>query len=115
MLELEVPGNPKNFNEEVNAVLDATISRLLGPEVREALVKILKDRYDVSPDEVPYRLETVFQVLHDELGEPGVQTVQMVTAKRLFEKFGLAYTYLDNFTLQDHVKQAKEVLASFWS
>ena len=112
MLELQAPYSSKNFNEEIQSVLDNTILRLLGREVLDSLYRLLRDQYDVTPDEVPYRLETVFHVLYDVLDEPGVQTIQMVTAKRLYERFSLTFVYLDNLRLQDYVKQAKEVLAT---
>lgn len=113
--ELGDAHSPKNFNKEVQSELDGAILRLLGREVLGALYKHLRDQYDVTADEVPYRLETVFHVLYDVLDEPGVQTIQMVTAKRLYDKFGLTFAYVDYFRLQDYVKQAKEVLATLWN
>lgn len=107
ILELRAPYSSKNFNEEVQFVLDDTIVRLLGRDVLDSLYWILREKYDVTPDEVPCRLETVFHVLFDVLDEPGVQTIQMVTAKRLYEKLALTFLYLDSFMLQAYVKQAK--------
>jgi len=115
MLELQAPYGSKNFNDEVKSVLDDTILRLLGREVLGSLAKILRDQYDVTPDEVPYRLQTLFHVLYDVLDEPGIQTIQMITAQRLYEKFSLPFAYLDNLRLEDYVKQAKETLATLWS
>jgi len=112
MLELQTAYGSKNFNEEVQSVLDDTISRLLGREILDSLYRLLRDQYDVTRDEVPYRLETVFHLLYDVLDEPGVQTIQMVAAKRLYEKFGLTFLYFDDLGLQDYVGQAKEALAT---
>jgi len=112
---LQVPYSSENFNEEVQFVLYDTIRRLLGQEVVDSLYRLLRDRYDVTPEEIPYRLETVFHVLVDVLDEPGVQTIEMIASKRIFEMFGLNFVYLDDFRLQDYVKQAKEVLPTLWT
>ena len=112
MLELEKPEVIKDFNKEVQHVLDGTILRILGYEILSELYKHLKDRYDVSPEEIPYRLETIFHVLNDELNEPGIQTIEMLAAKRLYNRFGLTFLYTDDLKLQDYVEQVREELAS---
>ena len=112
MLELEKPEATKDFNKEVQHALDGAIRGLLGSEVLSALYKHLKDRYDISPEEIPYQLETILHILNDELDEPGVQTIEMLTAKQLYNRFALTFLYTDDLKLQDYVQQAREELAS---
>jgi len=113
--ELEELQSSKDFNKEVQSELNGAIVRLLGREVLESMYRHLRDHYDVTADEVPYRLDTVFHVLYDVLDEPGIETIQMIAAKRLYDKFALTFLYVDYFRLQDYVKQAKEVLATMWN
>ena len=64
----------KHFNDEVRRAIDGAVFSIVGPEVVGALYKHLKEHYDVTPDEVPYRLDTVFDTLEQTFGVKGERT-----------------------------------------
>ena len=102
----------KSFNREVKFALDAVIFSLMGPNVLSSLYKHLKEHYNVDPDEVPYRLETMSSVLESVFGLAGVRTIEKATAKRLYNLYHLDFVDKPNYRLQDYLEQAKKELAA---
>jgi hypothetical protein len=105
------PEPPKDFNKEVKSALDMVILGLTGPSVLVSLHRHLKDHYGITPDEIPYRLNTVFGVLESVFGVAGVDTIKRATAKRLCQNVGLDFSDVFGYDLPDYVELCKKRLA----
>jgi hypothetical protein len=102
---------PKDFNDEVKQAIDGAIFGIVGQEVLRALHKHLREKYDVTPDEIPYRLDTLFGVLEDTFGVKGAKTLGNAIARRLYFRYNLQFGETEGYRLQDYVEQAKRQLA----
>jgi hypothetical protein len=101
----------KEFNNEVKRAIDGAIYGIVGQDVLRALYEHLKEHYDVTPDEVPYRLDTVFETLEQTFGVKGARTISRAISKRLYYRLNLQFVETENFRLQDYLEQAKKQLA----
>jgi acetylornithine deacetylase/succinyl-diaminopimelate desuccinylase-like protein len=103
--------NTKEFNDEVKLAIDDAISTILGPQVVKALYFHLKEHYDITSDEIPYRLDTLFDALEKTFGVKGALTLGRVIARRFYARMGLKFVELGNYKLQDYLEDAKIDLA----
>ena len=101
----------KEFNDEVKLAIDDAISAILGQQVLKALYAHLKDHYDITRDEIPYRLDTLFDALENTFGVKGALTLGRVIAKRFYARMNLQFAELGNYKLQDYLEDAKIELA----
>lgn len=99
------------FNDEVKRAIDETISTVLGEQVLKALYEHLKKQYDVTSDEIPYRLDTFSKTLEDTFGVKGALTLSRVIARRVYARIDLQFVELGNYNLQDYLQDAKIDLA----
>ena len=100
------------FNAEVKEAIDKTILDILGEDVRESLYTHLQRHHRISADEVPYRVDTLFEVFQRTFGVAGARTLTGVIAKRIYLKFNLPFTKSPSYRLQDYLERAKSVLVS---
>ncbi len=101
----------KEFNDEVKLAIDNAIYTLLGQQVLRAVYDHLRERYDVTGDELPYRLDTLFETLEATFGLKGALTLGRVIARCVYARMGLRFIELPNYTLQDYLERAKQQLA----
>ena len=97
----------KEFNDEVKLAIDDAISAILGQQVLKALYAHLQEHYDITRDEIPYRLDTLFDALENTFGVKGALTLGRVIAKRFYARMGLQFVELGNYKLQDYLEDAK--------
>lgn len=102
----------KEFNDEVKLAIDGTISTVLGQQVLKAVYDHLKEHYDVTGDEIPYPLDTLFDMLEKNFGVKGALTLSRVIARQVYVRMGLRFIELPGYRLQDYLEQAKKQLAS---
>jgi len=100
----------KEFNSEVKYAIDGAIFSLVGGGVLAALYKNLKEHYDITPDEIPYRLDSVFETLEHTFGVKGARTLSRVVARRLYFRLNLQFVEKENYRLQDYLEDAKKKL-----
>ncbi|MGA3405860.1 MAG: hypothetical protein ABSD49_09030 [Candidatus Bathyarchaeia archaeon] len=74
------------------------------------MYKHLGEHYDITPDEVPYRLDTLFETLEQTFGVKGARTLSKAIARRLYFRFNLQFVETENYRLQDYLEQAKKEL-----
>ena len=103
--------DPKEFNDEVKRAVDGAIFGIVGQEVLRALHKHLKDKYAVTPDEIPYRLDTVFEILEHTFGVAGARTLGNAIPRRLYFRYNLQFSETEGYKLQDYLERAKRQLA----
>ncbi len=94
------------------SAIDETIADLLSLSVMESLYKYLRVKYQISRDEVPYRLDTFSLAIANLFGVNGGRTVGKIVARNLYARLTLEFTDKPNFTLSDYVDEAKEELQS---
>jgi len=99
------------FNQALIEAFDEVVSELLGSDVLDSLYLALKNRYTVSKDELPYRLDTAYSMLEHVFGFKGVRTIGNRIARRLYERLSLEFND-DDRTLLDYVEDAKRKLAA---
>lgn len=99
------------FNDVLSAAIDEAISGLLGLGVLDALYKALRKSYDITRDELPYRLDTVFTVLESVFGAQGTSRIERSIARQLYQKLNLHYEAVPYHTLTDYIERAKRQVA----
>ena len=100
----------KEFDSEVKRSIESAIYGTVGGGVLKALYKHLKEQYNISPAEIPYRLDAVFETLEQTFGVKGARTLSRAIAKRLNFRLNLQFVEKDDYRLQDYVEQAKKQL-----
>jgi hypothetical protein len=90
--------------------IDNAIFTILGRQVLKAIYDSLKEHHDISGEEIPYRLDTVFKMLEGTFGYQGAITLGRVIAKRVYARMGLQFRELPDYELQDYLDQAKKQL-----
>ena len=111
-MSLSEAGDCEGFAKEVRFAIDGVIFSVMGPNVLASLYKHLKEHHNVTPDELPYRLDTTLGVLESVFGVAGVRTIERATAKRLYALYHLDFVDNPNYKLQDYLRQAKKELAA---
>jgi hypothetical protein len=99
------------FSDEVRRAIDDAIRGIVGVNVLQSLHKHLKNRYDITPEEIPYRLDTLFQTLEYTFGVAGAGTLAKAIANRIYLKYNLQFPETHGYTLQEYLEQAKKQLA----
>jgi hypothetical protein len=100
-----------DFHEKLQATIDDTITRLLGESVHEILQEHLIKEYDLTPDKIPYRLDTFVEILDNVFGVAGSRTIGWAIAWDFSAKIGLRFVESANFRLQDYLAQVKKTIA----
>ena len=101
----------QDFNDAMTDAIDDCIRELFSPQVLEQLHNILLERYDVTRNELPYRLETVYKILTNVFGMRGADTIGRMIVRRLYQKLGLQFDESPGLSLMDYVEIAKKKLA----
>lgn len=99
----------KRFNEILTKSIDTTISQLLSPSVLSSFYAYLKERYDVTMDELPYRLDTMYAVLDQVFGVKGARTIERRITKHLCDEFKVRFLDTSDCTLPMYIEKAKAV------
>jgi uncharacterized membrane protein len=103
--------NAPDFNTTLCSAIDDTIVEVLGHTVLDTLYVVLKTKYSVTRDELPYRTETMYQILETTFGVRGAKTVGTHIARKFYTKLGLSFYEHQGYTLLDYVEEAKAKLA----
>lgn len=102
---------PHYFNDYLCSAIDDTLREVLGRSVLEALYEAMYNEYDITRDELPYRTETMFEILDTTFGVVGAKTVGTQIAGKFYTKLGIPFHVHDGYTLNDYVKLAKTKLS----
>ena len=101
-----------DFNGTLRKAIDETIIGLLGQTVHGALLRRLEEEYSVTSDELPYRLDTMFEILWKTFGVTGSRTIGRAIARNFFGKLGILFIANEEYTIKDYVEEAKMKLAT---
>ena len=97
-----------DFQSTLNSAINEAIVELLGAVDLWALLQELSTKYDVSPEELPYQIETVYRVLETKFGVVGAKTIGPIVAEKFYAKLGLAFHEHEGYVLSDYVQDAKK-------
>ena len=100
----------KEFNSETKRAVDGAIYGIMGRDVLKAFHELLKERYHLTPDQIPHRVDAVFEILEHTFGFKGARTISRAIAKRLYYRLNLQLVERPDYTLQDYLEQAKKEL-----
>jgi hypothetical protein len=100
-----------DFTEQILLAIDDTVHELLGQRILDSLHAQLRTHYGISPEELPYRLDALYDVLEKVSGAFGVKTIGHQVAKNLYVRLGLRFVETENYTLHDYIEQAKRTLS----
>jgi len=87
------------------------IVEALGADGFELTLRVLRDKYDVNRDELPYRIDSVYQVLEDKFNVYGPKTLGTEIARKFYASLGLEFQVHDGYALSDYVEAAKSKLS----
>jgi hypothetical protein len=102
----------RDFNGSLKRAIDDSVRGVFGPSVLETLYRVLDEKYSVTPDELPYRLETLWDVLEHGLGHVSARTVGRSIARLFYTRAGLKFVSNPDWKLEDYVEEAKRQLTS---
>lgn len=97
----------RDFNGTLKKAINETIQSLLGPGVLEALYRVLAEKHSVTTEELPCRMEKLWEVLEQGLGHVSSRTVGRSIAKRFYSELGLQFVPNPEWTLLDYLEEAK--------
>jgi len=100
-----------DFTGQIVLAIDDTVRAVLGQSVLDALYEHLRTHYDIGPEELPYRLDTLYDVLENVFGVFGAKTIGHRVARNLYTRLGLRFEDMENYTLHDYIDQAKRTLS----
>ncbi len=98
-----------DFNKELVRSIDETIANLLGQSVVPAFHEHLRKFYDITDDEIPYRISTVSASLQRTFGL-SFKTIEKAVAKRFYFNLNLEFAEKTGHGLLDYVEEAKTKL-----
>jgi len=111
-----LPGKPPptepDFDGNLREAIDETIVDMLGGGVLGPLHEHLNKHYDLTLDEIPYRLSNVVESLEVIFGVRGATAMGLMIARRFYSKIGLRFIRNENYKLEDYSQEAKKILLS---
>lgn len=102
----------QDFNDILCSAIEDTISDALGRGGLEGLYKYLKDHHEISRDELPYRIETMYSALEAPFGIFGAKTIGIRIARNFYAKLRLTFYEHEGYALQDYIETAKSKLTN---
>jgi len=110
--EVSVRGEAtRTFNEILCQATDKTLEQLLGEKVVEAVYVLLREKFGVDRNELPYRIDTLCSVLQSVFGVKSTRVIERRIAKNLYDRILLPFDDQQVLTLEDFIKQAKETIS----
>ena len=85
----------------------------LGADTLRSVLTVLRDRFDVGRDELPYRLESLYRILESDFEVYGAKTIGPEIARKFYDLLGLQFQAHDGYSLSDYVQAAKSKATQF--
>ncbi len=101
-----------DFNEILVRCLEDALTEVLGRTVANAMFVQMWEHYDITREEVPYRLETFFSILEGAFGYKGSRVLSRAIARKLYASLSIEFVETPEKRLTDYVEEAKKMLAN---
>lgn len=92
--------------------VDEYVRDVMGEGVREAFYGFFEEKFHLSKESIPNRLDEFVVVLSETFGMTGGAVTGRGVAKRLYAKLGLKFIEKPGYTLLDYVKEAEDKSAA---
>jgi hypothetical protein len=107
--EVETPRTQRElaFDRLLINSVEETLAALLGEILREAVYDALRNRFNITMDQVPERLDDFSLDLEKLLGTVPSKTIRRAMIKRFYAELGLEFVERANWRLPDYVREAR--------
>lgn len=102
---------PEEFYSVFAEAADEIITEVLGATVLNSLYSTLANNYDITRDELPYRLDTASSILENVFGVKGARTIGRSIIRRFYSKLDVEFKEDHDHPLEVYMKIAKRELA----
>jgi len=101
----------QEFNDEVERAVYGAIYSVVGDTGLRTLHNHLKTYYGMTPEEIPYRLESLFEALDHTIGLREARRLGMEIARRVYYRYSIDFRSIEGYALKDYLEEAKRVLS----
>jgi len=105
------PQKAVRFNEILVKSVDEAVTELLGEKGRSSLYQHLAEHYDVTRDEIPYRLDTLYAAIEQNLGGRASKILDCEIAKFLSRQISVPLPKTRDYVLQTYLLKARKLVA----
>ena len=106
-----MPQKTVRFNEVLVKSIDEALTELLGEKGRDHLYQHLAEHYDVTRDEIPYRLDSLHAAIEQTLGDKASRILDLEIAKYLSRQIKVPLPETRDYTLQTYLLKARKLIA----
>ena len=99
--------DPENFKEILLKAVDEGLSSL-GNSPKQAILFHLENSFNLKKDEIPMNPREFDNALKKIFG-PGVSYLEKLILKRLYEKIGLKFKEIKNWSFVDYLENVKNL------
>ncbi len=97
----------KNLDQIIVDVVDESLL-IMGETARNQIYSHLKKTYGVDRNDIPEKLETFDKALEGIFGAKGVDVINQIIAKRLYDKIGMVFNQNKGWKLTDYISDIKK-------
>jgi len=99
------------FNELLVKSIDEAVTELLGEKGRDTLFQHLAEQYDITRDEIPYRLDSLYASIEQTLGDKASRILDREIAKFLSREISVPLPDTRDYTLQTYLLKVRKLVA----
>ena len=106
-----MPQKTVPFNELLIKSIDEAVTELLGEKGRQSLYRHLAEHYDVTRDEIPYRLDALHTAIVRTLGNKAADVLDIEIVKYLARQIKVPLPDTRDISLQKYLLRANKLVA----
>jgi len=106
-----MPQKTVHFNELLIKSIDEAVTELLGEKGRQSLYRHLAEHYDVTRDEIPYRLDALHTAIVRTLGNKAADVLDIEIVKYLARQTKVPLPDTRDISLQKYLLRANKLVA----
>jgi hypothetical protein len=106
-----MPQKEVRFNEMLVKSIDEALTELLGDKGRDSLYQHLAEHYDITREEMPYRLDSLHAAIEQILGEKASKVLDIEIVKYLARQTKVPLPDTRDISLQTYLLKARKLVA----
>jgi len=104
--------NRLSFNKILARSVKEGVTNALGRNVAATMFDQLYEHYDLTLENIPYRLDIFFSILEDAFGYKISRVMSRVIARKLYAQLSLEFIEKPEKGLLEYIDEAKKKLAN---